>query len=695
MFTTFGINTPSSSSNEKTPPPHQPQRAKRAQVSRACDWCRLTRVKCDSVRPCRSCKDTNRECVNSGRDDFKSVAAATKEVQKLRAQVQELESKVLASSSSSDGDSRKRAGRVKWKGTVINGAQYGPSSLSYFVHRLAAFTKMDLAPAPNTNGLITPPWDAITNSGRLQRQQQDVLLDLYWQGYHAIYPILDEARFRKHYNSLWESPALRKDCPLVDSALALCIHFGSTYMSYGSCNADISKIPGREFYLRAQCYLSQNLEVQSLVTVQCYFLNAIYLQATCQANSAHAMVGNAIQVAQSLGLQHEAVIAEPIEGSGLDESGKKLWDCLVMLDIQLSLHLGRPFAIRDLQPEDRGPEPDQRAETVGPAFALGPDFGINWLSFQYERRRLFEVVREIYEEFYAVCEGVLSKIDAPDFYQHPASREQCAKFLFEQSKKLKKWAQELPEGLKTRRQNGIPMSIDRSPLNLCHSDPLWLQRQRLVLELEYHNFSIILRRPFISFLPNPALGTLSSDNHCLMVGNFAMTVTNILHQVMKDTDILTGWYQVPDWQHNAVFGLAGFACGYPICPLSPSMRRTIPTAAVVFDAVGATEKADLANKLRDRSFQILKDFGERIGIPNLITTPSPSGSGESTSTNVQSPVNTGLSMMGIGDRTVPNTGGFSGIDTENLWMADSPPATLLWGDLMMDLGTELMPPIVE
>lgn len=77
----YGIWRPNTPGPDKNSPPQQPPpqpRPKRAQVSRACDWCRLTRVKCDSFRPCRNCKDAKRECVNAGRDDFKSVAAATK-----------------------------------------------------------------------------------------------------------------------------------------------------------------------------------------------------------------------------------------------------------------------------------------------------------------------------------------------------------------------------------------------------------------------------------------------------------------------------------------------------------------------------------------------------------------------------------------------------------------------------------------
>lgn len=72
MFTSWDIATQETLSTDKRP------RSKRIQVSRACDWCRLNRVKCDPVWPCRNCKLAQKVCVNGNRDDFKNVAAATR-----------------------------------------------------------------------------------------------------------------------------------------------------------------------------------------------------------------------------------------------------------------------------------------------------------------------------------------------------------------------------------------------------------------------------------------------------------------------------------------------------------------------------------------------------------------------------------------------------------------------------------------
>lgn len=44
----------------------------------------------------------------------------------------------------------------------------------------------------------------------LQRPQQEYFLELFWQGPHCIYPIINEAEFREHFETLWPSPGSLK-----------------------------------------------------------------------------------------------------------------------------------------------------------------------------------------------------------------------------------------------------------------------------------------------------------------------------------------------------------------------------------------------------------------------------------------------------------------------------------------------------
>ncbi|RGP81510.1 transcription factor [Fusarium longipes] len=670
MFTTFDITTSDSPACGKTlsTPTSQP-RPKRAQVSRACDWCRLTRVKCDSTRPCRNCKQAKRECVNSGRDDFKSVAAATKEVQRLRSQVQELENKLLSPSYSSGKGDAGRRHSSRWKGIRINGLQYGPSSLAYFSHRLSTFIKTDLELKPSPKSSLSPP-STPPNCDRLHREQQDALLDLYWQGYHVIYPVLEEAEFRRHYDSLWHG-SMRQACPLVDIVIALCIQFGSSYTATDALI--MPDQPGHEFYLQAQ---------QS-----CYFLSAIYLLAFKQTNSAYMMVRSAVAAAESLGLQfddHDYNRSNTNSPSA--NVGSRLWQCLVTLDTEIALVLGRPFSVADTQLHNQAePESDQIAQLAGPNFTLSGSSDINWLRFAHERRRLFQIARAIHTELEAVMEDVLEEIEQADFYQHPESREKCAKYLYEKLKHFKAWVEELPESLKTPRVQGVPFSVDRSTLDLSQTIPLWLQMQRLVLELDYHSLVIMLTRTFNSFLPTPALGTFNSDNHCITSVNSGIMMTLMLHQLLSGSEILAGLFQVVGWQRIATFALAGFACGYPICPLSPTARKILPQAVRVFEMSGSRENAQLANNLKTKCFEIVQAFCARLGIATPATTPTDT---HKDAEAVDEPIEpSSYQVMSIGEEALFNAG-FGNILDNELWTTDSP-GGLLWGDLMRDLDSGL------
>lgn len=44
-------------------------RRPRKQVSRACDWCRARKIRCDNAQPCKACRQRNAQCTHKGIDD--------------------------------------------------------------------------------------------------------------------------------------------------------------------------------------------------------------------------------------------------------------------------------------------------------------------------------------------------------------------------------------------------------------------------------------------------------------------------------------------------------------------------------------------------------------------------------------------------------------------------------------------------
>ena len=49
---------------------------KRIQVSRACDWCRVHRVKCDSEQPCHNCRSRGAQCSITGANEIRNLPHA-------------------------------------------------------------------------------------------------------------------------------------------------------------------------------------------------------------------------------------------------------------------------------------------------------------------------------------------------------------------------------------------------------------------------------------------------------------------------------------------------------------------------------------------------------------------------------------------------------------------------------------------
>ncbi|KAL3480359.1 hypothetical protein BJX99DRAFT_28027 [Aspergillus californicus] len=79
MYSTFSayVDTgPKASSRGKSS--STTPRPKRNQVSRACDWCRSNRIKCDDKQPCQNCVNRDGFCNHTRAPDASSLPAANR-----------------------------------------------------------------------------------------------------------------------------------------------------------------------------------------------------------------------------------------------------------------------------------------------------------------------------------------------------------------------------------------------------------------------------------------------------------------------------------------------------------------------------------------------------------------------------------------------------------------------------------------
>ncbi|KAI1502145.1 fungal-specific transcription factor domain-containing protein [Biscogniauxia marginata] len=663
MFTTFS-GTPESlprrdrvakeadaSSNSR--PPDPPLKPKRHQVSRACDSCRMHRVKCDNNVPCKNCLNRGEQCINKSPSERRTLPQAYREIDRLKQRVEELEAQLekerassksgnlLASSSSiltpPSLSEPSPAGEVSlprhreaplrvWEGVYANTGQssqktwYGPSSQFYFISRMntylaALFQQLypdnyiqlkfgaksfaapdyNLAEADHKSGAKETSLQLLTED-YLRPTQEEYFLDLFWQSFHTAAVILNEAEFKEHYRSLLTKPGEpRKPSALVDIVVAISMQIGTAIAPRSlprispkvDADENDSSIAGGLYYRRCQRLLVTEQETPTISTLQCQILSGTYLCSASFHNMAHSMLALAVRTAHMLGLHHEPADDVPL---ATKEMQKRLWWIIYTLEGKICMKLGRPFYI-DLSSTSCSLLADDYnvANLAGSNFSP-VDKHTTWLTYIRQNAKLVSAAREVHTAFYNKFPEIYTGERGKTIYDDPAALERYAGFLSSIIKGLQMWTQSVPEALTTKRKGeGISLSTDCSPLEIEQFSPLWLQRQRLLLELLYHNLSMNLYRPFISFpstseiCPPPATMTLS---HATSAVNHAMALTHIMHQVFSETDILAGWHESFQWQWNSALTLSGYLFAHPNTSTAASVRQTVDLALKVFDAFG-------------------------------------------------------------------------------------------------------------
>lgn len=450
--------------------------------------------------------------------------------------------------------------------------------------------------------------------------EEDYFLGLFWQSYHCTLQILDEANFREHYKSLWASNRIsRRSSALVDMVLALCMQYGtaSTPPQGGDPNpttgidSNDATLAGRWHYRRCHKLLTLESENPSISTVQCHIFSAYYLCIASYQNMAYVELALAVRVAQILGLH-----LEPSEDMmrAERELRKRIWWTLCALESKTCMKLGRPSSVQLSQVICSLPADDHDLALLsGSNFAsLGEN--VTWLTYTLQNSKLVLASNTIHVAFYEKCATVLGANGIKSLYDDTQSLEVCAESLSSSMDHLKYWSRNVPEALKVNRKGDKrPFSTEVSAIDLERFAPLWLQRQRLLLELLYHNLTMNLYRPFIPFSPASTSNTPISEENAILCANHAIILTHIMHQTMTETEILRGWHEAYQWQWNAALSMIGYILAYPVSPSTSSVRIAIDSAIVVFEEFGksfavATSAADVTRNLTAKADILMKRF---------------------------------------------------------------------------------------
>lgn len=500
---------------------------------------------------------------------------------------------------------------------------YGPASSVYFMGRMSSYIQLALVPI-NTETTTqseaafgslfrsTTPSSSVTKIKTLRRTssttfgqrplsrwQEEYFLDLYWQSYHCMYPIIDRDEFKAHHESLWRMPwESRKSSALVDIVLAVCMQYATALLPPDLTNSVVNAeekgkdaaTAGRSFYRRCHVLLSDDLENPSIMHLQCHILSAIYLFNAGSPNAAQGMIALGCRTGMILGLHREPL--DDLDDSQQDFQ-RRLWWTVYALDIKSAVELGRAIAIQFSQvacnlPSEMLQPRSSSTQVRDPSLLC---FGSN-LQFI----KLIMSWRSIHVTFWRKCAEYLGTSQQRSLYEEPQSLEACAGFLSSRIQYLQSWVDELPDELKAnRRHGGAIFSTDGTPLDLSPKVPFLQQRQQVFLELHYHNAAMTLYRPFINF-PNPLtatspesrLKTPMSESNAIACVDHAMAITNTVHQVLTESDVLSGWLETFTWHGNAFISLIGYVLAYPEGPRITDARTSIRKAIATFDLLSSS-----------------------------------------------------------------------------------------------------------
>ncbi|KAF4944204.1 hypothetical protein FGADI_12858 [Fusarium gaditjirri] len=367
-----------------------------------------------------------------------------------------------------------------------------------------------------------------TISGKdLSATQEAFFLDLFWDSWHCCYQLLDEEELKAHYKSLWNGPGnTRKDSPLVDIVLALCMQFGVTSLprqnSYkAEINSRDAAVAGRWLYQRCQRLISCDMERPTLETFQCQLWSAIYLANASYQNMAQNMLSVAVRTAYTLGLHIEPANDLSIRER---EARKRAWCIMFMFETRSCIRLGRPW-VTQTQPISPLLPTSDRGHVAA---------GVDQLRYTTERAKLTKIARSAIDSASSFRPRGEASTATPDSLQN----------VFASSMdEIRAWAESLPQMLKTeRRGGGKPLSTDLSEIEIEPFAPLSLRRQRLMLELFYHELMLTLGRHLISrsLTRSGSIQIYSSHEVADISVLHAAATTKLLHQVYQEYEILNG-----------------------------------------------------------------------------------------------------------------------------------------------------------
>ncbi|EGU78122.1 hypothetical protein FOPG_12956 [Fusarium oxysporum f. sp. conglutinans race 2 54008] len=293
------------------------------------------------------------------------------------------------------------------------------------------------------------------------------LVKVYFSTIHIAYPFIPQSTFME---SLAGQGGITKNATDLAILYVICA-IGSYYTSFPGRDSDSRTRHECYFHhamgLTAATSRHHSIHQVSLLLVQCF-----YLLAVSRTDSCWTTLGQAVRIAQSIGLHVEPPNSKSRSATEI-ERRRRTWYSIYVLDRLLSLQLGRPPAIHDedcsvaLPSRRADDEIDWTSNTIDPA-TEGPSAGDYFISVIGFSRIVGCVLRDIYG---------------------PAHSRPTPKMILSTQTldhRLIEWKLSLPRKLRF----DLGHSFDQNNT---------FRRQRNMLAIKFHHLRALIHRPYLCY----------------------------------------------------------------------------------------------------------------------------------------------------------------------------------------------------
>ncbi|KAK9367012.1 fungal-specific transcription factor domain-containing protein [Lipomyces kononenkoae] len=499
-------------------------------VNKACQRCRRHKIRCDSYRPCSLCVRANSPCVsavdhphpskklklNSSSAESEAPSKADRDTSSFNrsrslqeetnlAQVEtRLQTVAHASPEDKSEFFTEDSGEYREVPSALGITRkiFGIHGRNVVDRTTSAIPDGEMRSEHNPTCLedsLRQPIASILGNPLPSKRVMDMLLVEYFDAVHWFSLVIYEPRFRPEYDSIADGYAYKSQKGFL-ILLSTVLGIAAWYHSKKSHAVDNTLEDEDEDWNKWRVNLLSLAEARflglmddsSLVSIQTCLLLGTYYVYHGRPNSAFALLGATIKIAQAMGLHRE-----PSRGSSDEiEERKRVWWTIYTWDRFASVTYGRPLGINDN--DCNVTMPIDVYERARPGTA-DDDTVICYSAYQRQLNMLYLIVSPLIETIFGVRSTGTTRRNAETDYSTSLQKI---------NHQLSLWRAQVPPNLLFNFSRDI--EPEASLKRRAH------QLQALALQLTYDNVLIILHRPVlvqqIDSLRRPRLESNGNEN---------------------------------------------------------------------------------------------------------------------------------------------------------------------------------------